>query len=88
MDLIRCSHSIRKNWMKSQLCGKMTMEKHIFFWAIDHCIPLSSLNLLVENEMRKCFCSVNLRPFYCNENNSKNAKNDQRLYLQQEIKAV
>ena len=65
----------------------MTLRNFGSVWQIDHCLPIASINLLDENDMKKCFNWVNLRPMYSNENNSKKAKNDYHLYLLQEVKA-
>ena len=66
----------------------MTLENYGFVWQFDHCLPMASFNLLDENDMKKCFHWVNLRPMYSNENNSKKDKIDNRLYLMQEVKAI
>ena len=86
-DLLGCSHSFFKNWIDYQLFGNMTLENYGSIWQIDHCIPIASFNLSDESDMKKCFNWINLRPMYSNENNSKNNKIDNRLYLLQEIKA-
>ena len=65
----------------------MTLENYGSVWQIDHCLPIASFNLLDENEMKKCFNWINLRPMYSNENNLKKAKIDYHLYLLQEVKA-
>ena len=31
---------------------------------IDHCLPINSFNLTDENEVKKCFSWINLRPMY------------------------
>ena len=64
----------------------MTVENYGSVWQIDHCLPIKSFNLLDENDMKKCFNWINLRPMYSKENNSKNDKIDHYLYLLQEIK--
>ena len=86
-DLLGCSYSFFKNWIIHQLYGKMTVENYGSVWQIDHCLPIVSFNLLDENDLKKCFNWVNLRPMYSNDNNSKNDKIDHRLYLLQQIKA-
>ena len=86
-DLLGCSHSFFKNWIIHQLNGIMTIENYGSVWQIDHCLPITSFNLLDENDMKKCFCWVNLRPMYCSENISKGNKIDMRMYLLQEIKS-
>ena len=86
-DLLGCSHSFFKNWIIHQLYGNMTVEKYGSVCQIDHCLPIVSFNLLDEIDMKKCLNWVNLRPMHSSENNSKNAKIDNRLYLMQEVKA-
>ena len=86
-DLLGCSHSFFKNWIVHQLYSNMTLENNGSVWQIDHCLPIASFNLLDESDMKKCFNWINIRPMYSNENNSKNKKIDNRLYLLQEIKA-
>ena len=65
----------------------MTLENYGSVWQIDHCLPIASLNIMDEIDMKKCFNWVNLRPMYSNENISKKAKINYRLYLLQQIKA-
>ena len=86
-DLLGCSHSFFKNWIIHQLYGNMTIENYGTVWQIDHCSAVASFNLLDENDMKKCFNWINLRPMYSSENISKNAKIDYHLYLLQEVKA-
>ena len=85
--LLGCSHSFLRLWIESQLYGDMTIENYGSVWQLDHCLPIASFNLLDENDMKKCFSWVNLRPMYSTENNSKGSKIDHRLYLLQQIKA-
>ena len=86
-DLLGCSHSSFKSWIIHQLHGNMTVENYISVWQIDHCLAIASFNLLDENDMKKCFIWVNLRPLYVRDNIIKGEKIDMRLYLLQEIKA-
>ena len=65
----------------------MTIENYGSVWQLDHCLPIASFNLLDENDMKKYFNWINLRPMYSNENNSKNDKIDHYLYLCQEVEA-
>ena len=76
-----------QRWIIHQLYGNMTIENYGSLWQIDHCLPIASFNLLDENDMKKCFNWINLRPMYSNENNFKKAKIDHYLYLLQEVKA-
>ena len=85
-DLLGCSHSFFKRWIIHQLYGNMTLENYRSVWQIDHCLAISSFNLLDGNDMKKCFNWVNLRPMYSTENNLKGSKIDHRLYLLQQIR--
>ena len=85
-DLLCCSHSFFQRWIIRQLYGNMTIENYGSVWQIDHCLPIASFNLFNENDMKKCFNWINLRPMYSNGNNLKKAKIDYYLYLQ-ELKA-
>ena len=87
LDLLGCSHSFFKRWIIHQLYGIMTLENYGSVWQIDHCLPITSFNLLDENDMKKCFNWINLRPMYCSENISKGDKIDHYQYLLQEVKA-
>ena len=86
-DLLRCSHSFFKNWIIHQLYVNMTLENYGSVWQIDHCLAVASFDLLDENDIRKCFNWVNLRPMYVKDNIVKGDKTDMRLYLLQEIKS-
>ena len=87
IDLIGCSTKFFKQWIVHQLYGIMTIENYGSVWQIDHCLSIASSNLSDENDKKKCFNWVNLRPMYSTENNLKGSKNDNRLYLLQQIKA-
>ena len=86
-DLFGSSQSFFNRWILYQLYGDMIEENCGYVWQSDHCIPIGSVNLLDENDMKKYFTWVNVRPMYSNENNSKKAKINQHLYLHQQIKA-
>ena len=86
-DLLGCSHSFFKRWIIHQLYGNMTLENYGSVWQIDHCLAITSFNLLDEKEMKKCFNWIILRPMYCSENISKCDKINHYLYLLQEVKA-
>ena len=86
-DLLGSSHLFFQRWIIHQLYGNMTIENYGSVWQIDHCLPIASFNLLDENDMKKCFNWINLRPMYSNENNFKKTKIDHYLYLLQEVKA-
>ena len=66
----------------------MTLEIYGSVWQNDHCVPIASFNLLDENEMKKRFNWIILRPMYSYENNLKKAKIDYRLYLLQKSESL
>ena len=86
-ELLGCSHEFFKNWILYQLYGNMTVENYGKIWSLDHCLAVASFKLLDENDLRKCFNWINLRPMYIKANTIKGDKIDIRLYLLQEIKS-
>ena len=86
-DFFGCSHSFFENWIIHQLYGNMTLENYGSVWQIDHCLAVTSFNLLDGNDMKNCFNWVNLRPMYVKANIIKGDKNDYHLCLLQEVKA-
>ena len=86
-DLLGYSHLFFQSWIIHQLYGNMTFENYGSVCQIDHCLAIASFNLLVENDMKKCFNWVNVRPMYVKDNIIKGDKIDYRLYLLQEVKA-
>ena len=86
-SLLGCSHSLLRLWIQSQLYGEMTLENYGKIWCLDHCLPIASFNLLDENDIKKCFNWIILRPMYVKDNIIKSDKIDYHLYLLQEVKA-
>ena len=78
-DVLGCSHSFFKSWIIHQLYGNMTLENYGSVWQIDHCLANASFNLLDENDMKRCFNWINLRPMYVKDNISEGSKIDHRL---------
>ena len=64
----------------------MMIENYGKVWCLDHCLPLSKINLSNENELYKSTNWVNLRPMYMKDNLFKGDKIDMRLYLLQEMR--
>ena len=54
----------------------MTMQNYGKVWHLDHCLAVSTFNLLDENEVRKCLNWINLRPMYVRDNIIKGNKID------------
>ena len=86
-NLIGCSNSFFKNWIIYQLYGEITLENYGKIWCLDHCYPLSKINLSNENDLYKSTNWINLRPMYMKDNLIKGDKIDYHLYLLQEVKA-
>ena len=74
-------------WIESQLYGEMTRDNYGKIWCLDHCLPIASFNLLDENDMKKCFNWIILRPMYVKDNIIKGNKIYYHLYLLQQMKA-
>ena len=86
-SLLGCSNQFFRKWIIHQLFGKMSLENYGKIWCLDHCLPLSKINLSNENELNKYTNWVNIRPMYIKDNIVKGDKIDYRLYLLQQIKA-
>ena len=65
----------------------MTLQNYGKIWSLDHCYPLSKVNLSNRNDMYKFTNWNNLRPMYIRDNIVKGDKVDHRLYVMHEIKA-
>ena len=85
IDLLGCSHSFFQRWIIHQQYGKIFFDNYGSVWQIDHCLPISSFDLLDVNDLKKCFNWINFRPMYFIDNNSKKSKIDPYLYILQEI---
>ena len=86
-DSIGCTQSFFRRRNLHQLYGDMTEKYYGSVWTIDPCYLLSKTNLSNVNEMKKSTYWINLRPRYLSEISSEGSKNDNHLYLLQEIKA-
>ena len=64
------------------------MKNYGTIWHIDHVLPLSSFNLLDEEELQKAMTWQNIRPLSPIKNMQKSNKVDQWLYVLQEVKAA
>ena len=74
-------------WIKFQFEEGMTMRNDGPVWHHDHVLPLSSFNLLDEEELQKATNWMNIRPMIAVKNIQKSNKVDQWLYVMQEVKA-
>ena len=53
IELFGCSQPFLKDWIEFQLYGEMTLENYGKVWLIDHCLPVTSFDLFIEDEMRR-----------------------------------
>src|ERR1043165_1490889 len=84
--LIGIDFEMFTKWIEFQLEEGMTMKNHGTIWHIDHVLPLSSFNLLDEDELHKAMIWINLRPLTPIKNMQKSNKIDRWLYIMQEVK--
>jgi hypothetical protein len=70
LKLTGCSLSFLVGYLEAKFKDKMTWENY-GEWHVDHIIPVSSFNLLDEEEQKKCFNYTNLQPLWAEENLSK-----------------
>ena len=65
----------------------MTLQNYGSVWHHDHVLPISSFNLLDEEELHKAMNWINIRPCTPLKNIQKSNKIDPWLYVMQEVKA-
>ena len=65
----------------------MSVDDYGSVWCIDHCLPIASFSLLVDNETGKCSGWINLTLMYIKENTSRRAKTAHQMNLFQHNKA-
>ena len=70
LKLTGCSLSFLVGYLEGKFRKGMTWENY-GEWHVDHIKPVSSFNLLDENEQKKCFNYNNLQPLWAKENLSK-----------------
>ena len=83
VDLIGCTNSFLRKWIIHQLYDNMTLENYGKVWCLDHCLPLSKIDLSIENDLYKFTNWVIIRPMYIKDNIIKSDKIDHHLYLLQ-----
>src|SRR5688572_27107022 len=86
-QLIGADFEIFLKWIEYQLEEGMTLENYGSIWHIDHVLPLSSFNLLDEEELYKAMNWANVRPLSPLKNIKKSNKIDRWLNVMQEVKA-
>jgi hypothetical protein len=79
MSLIDCEIQFVRDWIEHQFDDKMTWENQSEYWHFDHIKPVSSFNLVNEDELKLCFHWSNLQPLEKTKNMKKSKKIDQEL---------
>src|SRR5688572_15737334 len=88
LQLIGVNFEIFTKWIEFQFEEGMIMKNYGSAWCHDHVLPISSFNLLDEEELLKAMNWKNIRPCTPLKNNQKSNKIDRWLYVMQEVKAV
>lgn len=70
IELLGCSIEEARQHIENQFEDWMTWENH-GLWEIDHIKPVSSFNLILPEEQKKCFHYTNLQPLIKQENRTK-----------------
>ena len=86
-QLIGVDFEIFTKWIEFQFEEGMTMKNYGSVWHHDHVLPISSFNLLDEEELYKAMNWMNIRPLSPLKNIQKSNKIDPWLYVMQEVKA-
>jgi len=87
LQLICIDFETFTKWIQFQFEDGMTMQNYGSAWHLDHVLPISSFNLLDEQELHKAMNWMNIRPLSPLKNIKKSNKIDPWLYLMQEVKA-
>jgi hypothetical protein len=87
LELIGVDFEIFAKWIEFQFEEGMTMENYGSVWHYDHVLPISSFNLLDEEELFKAMNWMNIRPLPPVKNIQKANKIDPWLNVMQDVKA-
>lgn len=87
MKYLDCTIQKFLEWMEFQFYDGMNWDNYGFYWHLDHTLPVSSFHFETEEDIKKCFHWINLRPLRKDKNLIKHNKINIVEYLFQEIKA-
>ena len=75
MKLHGCSAEFCRAYLESKFTEGMTWDNYgIHGWHIDHIRPLSSFDLTLDSEQKKCFHYTNIQPLWAEDNLRKSDK--------------
>ena len=87
LNNIGIDFNLFKIWITYQFTEEMTLANYGDVWCFDHVIPLSSYNLLNQDELLEATNWVNIRPCIKIKNSEKHSKIDNYLSVMQELKS-
>ena len=87
LKIMNCNNLFFFKWLEFQFNENMNWTNYGKIWNIDHVIPVSSFNLLNEDELKRCYSWTNLRPCMKEENTRKANKVDYDLITIQKKQA-
>jgi hypothetical protein len=87
-ELIGCSPSFLVGWLEHNFDSHMSWDNYGNYWHLDHVVPCSSFDLLVEEEQYKCFNWRNCQPMEATKNLSKNNKIQLFQITMQEVRSI
>jgi hypothetical protein len=86
-ELIGVNFETFSKWIEFQFEEGMNMNNYGSAWHHDHVLPISSFNLLDEEELHKAMNWMNIRPMQPLKNIKKSNKITPWLYVMQQVKA-
>ena len=87
VNFIGCKRELFMEWIEFQFYDDMSWDNFGSLWGIDHTIPIRNFDLSEDEEVKKCYNWINLRPYRLDKNSSKHDNVDPYSYLLQEVKA-
>lgn len=72
-ELLGCEYDFLRKHIEDKFALGMTWSNH-GEWEIDHIIPVSSFDLTIEEEQKKCFHYTNMQPLWMKDNRKKGNK--------------
>ena len=64
VNLIGCSFDELKKHLESRFLKGMTWENYGSVWHMDHKVPVSSFDLTIPENQKKCFHYTNIQPLF------------------------
>jgi hypothetical protein len=68
---IKLSRTDFREYIEHQFIENMSWENYCSVWEIDHIVPVSSFDMLKEEDLSLCWHYLNLMPMKCKDNENK-----------------